>query len=122
MEFDPHFLHQILLRIGRQMRCPQCTEHVAVELANIRMTGDDFLLMQMQCHACGAYIVLHASLKGCLQDPEVIGKHGINASSYLCTTEQEIDALRCAIAKSKGSFGSCFKDMPGVMPGDSMIA
>jgi len=64
MEFDPHSLHQIIQRIQQQMRCPQCGEKVPVDFSAVRLTGDDFVLMQLKCGICDAYIVLHASLAG----------------------------------------------------------
>ncbi len=108
MIWDPHTLHLILQRIRQQMRCPQCGGKVPVEFTSVRMTGDDFLLMQLKCEACDAYIVLHASLqsltKGVIEtEPE---KTGVNASTQLCSEGVDVGELRKALASTNGSFGS----------------
>lgn len=110
MEFDPHSLHQIIQRIQQQMRCPQCGEKVPADFTNVRLTGDDFLLLQLRCDTCDAYIVLHAALSGLkglkLQKDE---KDSVmNASSSLCLKDTEIDVLREALVKAGGSFGDLF--------------
>ncbi len=110
MEFDPHTLHQIIQRIKQQMRCPQCGEKVPVDFACVRLTGDDFMLMQLKCEICDAYIVLHASLagiKGAVVDKEEKEKI-LNASSSLCAQDDEVDVLRSTLAKSSGSFEHIF--------------
>jgi hypothetical protein len=111
MEFDPHTLHQILQRIKQQMRCPQCGERVPVEFASVRLTGDDFVLLQLKCETCEAYIVLHASLQGIKPAVAAVteGAHGVNASSTLCLTEGEVEHLRGAIESAGGSFASLFE-------------
>jgi hypothetical protein len=112
MEFDPHTLHQIIQRIQQQMRCPQCGEKVPVDFASVRLTGDDFVLMQLKCDVCDAYIVLHASLAGIKSATvDKDDKNRImNASSSLCLNDDEIDALRAALQKSAGSFEQIFTD------------
>ncbi len=112
MELDPHTLHQIIQRIRRQMRCPQCGEQVTVDFTNIRLTGDDFVLLQLKCTACDAFIVLHASLhglKGVTLEREE-GERIFNASSSLIQKEEEIDLLHDALKKSEGSFEQLFKE------------
>lgn len=112
MEFDPHTLHQIIQRIQQQMRCPQCGEKVPVDFTCVRLTGDDFMLMQLKCDICDAYIVLHASLAGMKgvtlekEDKDRI----FNASSSLCMREDEVDLLRNALTKASGSFEQMFVD------------
>ena len=112
MEFDPHTLHQIIQRIQQQMRCPQCGEKVPADFASVRLTGDDFVLMQLRCDQCDAYIVLHASLQGLKgvklqkEDKERI----MNASSTLCQKDTEIEVLRSAIEGASGSFEEIFVD------------
>lgn len=112
MEFDPHSLHQIIQRIQQQMRCPQCGEKVPVDFASVRLTGDDFVLMQLRCDQCDAYIVLHASLQGLKgiklqkEDKERI----MNASSTLCQKDTEIEILRSALQQAEGSFEEMFVD------------
>lgn len=110
MEFDPHTLHHIVQKIEQQMRCPQCGEKVPVDLASVRLTGDDFLLLQLKCQACDAYIVLHASLQGikALQSEEVA--RITNASSTLCDKAGEVAALQTELEKAGGSFKRLFGD------------
>lgn len=110
MEFDPHSLHQIIQRIQQQMRCPQCGEKVPVDFSAVRLTGDDFVLMQLKCNVCDAYIVLHASLAGVKgvklekEDKEKI----LNASSSLTMQGSEVELLREALQKASGSFEQMF--------------
>lgn len=112
MEFDPHTLHQIIQRIQQQMRCPQCGEKIPVEFASVRLTGDDFVLLQLKCEVCDAYIVLHASLQGMKNHPEAAKEEkesGMNASSTLTLKESDVESLRNAIQGSDGSFEQIFK-------------
>ncbi len=110
MEFDPHSLHQIIQRIRQQMRCPQCGEKVPIEFPSVRLSGDDFLLLQLKCDTCDAYIVLHASLQG-LKDIAIGKEHRgsiVNASSTLCEKDAELDSLREILSKAGGSFEQLF--------------
>ncbi len=111
MEFDPHTLHQILQRIKQQMRCPQCGEKVPVDFAAVRLTGDDFVLLQLKCDVCDAYIVLHASLQGIksASATKTEAASGINASSALCMTDGEVEHLRGELEKAAGSFNMLFE-------------
>lgn len=111
MEFDPHTIHHILQRIRQQMRCPQCGEKVPVEMASVRITGDEFLIMQLKCDACDAYIVLHASLQGLknLATPGAEKDAMQNASSSLSLKEREIESIARALEKSAGSFDALFE-------------
>lgn len=111
MEFDPHTLNQIIQRIQQQMRCPQCGERIPVDFASVRLTGDDFVLLQLKCEVCDAYIVLHASLQG-MKGPQAEKEEkstGMNASSTLTLKEGEVESLRDAIQGSGGSFENLFK-------------
>lgn len=112
MEFDPHTLHQILQRIKQQMRCPQCGEKVPVDFASIRLTNEDFMLLQVRCDMCDAYIVLHASLAG-IKNIKVEKKEEkdrvLNASSTLCQKDNEIDDLRTTLENAGGSFDQLFR-------------
>ena len=112
MEFDPHTLHQIIQRIRQQMRCPQCGEKVPVEFPSVRLTGDDFVLLQLKCDMCDAYIVLHASLQGLksMALPKEETERIMNASSSLCEKDSELAVLRDTLSKSGGSFGDLFID------------
>ncbi len=110
MELDPHTLHLIIQRIRNQMRCPQCGEKIPVDMASVRLTGDDFVLLQLKCPMCDAYIVLHASLdgiKGAKLRKEEQDRIQ-NASSSLCHREEEVDILRQALERADGSFEQLF--------------
>jgi hypothetical protein len=110
MEFDPHTIHHILQRIRQQMRCPQCGEKVPVELGSVRITGDDFLIMQLKCEACDAYVVLHASLQGIkhLSTPGAERDSLQNASSTIRGTDAEVEFIQRALEKASGSFDGLF--------------
>lgn len=110
MELDPHTLAQIIQRIQQQMRCPQCGKKVPIDLTSVRLAGDDFMLLQLKCETCDAFIVLHASLQG----TEVLGiqnvKEGVvNASSALNLREEEVKLLHNALRECGGSFDALFK-------------
>ena len=111
MEFDPHTIHHILQRIRQQMRCPQCGDKVPVEMASVRITGDDFLIMQLKCEACDAYIVLHASLQGIknLSTPAAEKDALKNASSSIKGTDAEVEHLQRALERAAGSFDGLFE-------------
>ncbi len=93
------------------MRCPQCGERVPVDFAAVRLTGDDFVLLQLKCETCDAYIVLHASLQGIKPAVQAVteGAHGVNASSALCLTDDQVNQLRGAIESAGGPFNSLFE-------------
>lgn len=114
MEFDPHTLHLIIQRIRQQMRCPQCGERISVDMASVRMTGDDFVLLQLKCSMCDAYIVLHASLDGMkgTQLRQEERDRIQNASSSLCNKDEEVDVLRKALERAEGSFEQLFVETP----------
>lgn len=109
MELDPHTLQQIIQRIYQQMRCPQCGKRVPVDFASVRMAADDFMLLQLKCETCDAYIVLHASLQGA---EALLKQHKedatVNASSTLHLKENEVAQLREALRQSGGSFQALF--------------
>lgn len=112
MDIDPHSLHQIVQRISQQMRCPQCGKRIPVDMAAVRMTGDDFLLLQLKCSSCDAYIVLHATVAGSKDVTEQktdVQIKGHNVSSCLHLNEQEVASLRGALEQSGGSFVELFK-------------
>ena len=108
MELDPHSLQQIIQRIYQQMRCPQCGKRVPVDFTSVRLASDDFLLLQLKCDTCDAYIVLHASLQGA----EHFMKSNdttVNASSALHLKDDEVATLRQALSLAGGSFEKLFK-------------
>lgn len=92
------------------MRCPQCGEKVPVEMASVRITGDDFLIMQLKCEACEAYIVLHASLQGIknLSTPGAEKDVLKNASSFINGKEIDVQHLQSALERAAGSFDGLF--------------
>ena len=111
MEMDPHTLQQIIQRIYQQMRCPQCGKRVPVDFASLKMASDDFMLMQLKCDTCDAYIVLHASLQGVQKAAPAARNDDVmaNASSTLHLKDDEVAQLREALSQSGGSFESLFK-------------
>lgn len=114
MELDPHTLQQIIRRIEQQMRCPQCGKRVPVDFTSVRMAGDDFMLLQLKCETCDAYIVLHASLQGA-ERLGITSKDDatVNASSALNLKDKEVDMLREALRRSNGSFERLFHSFGG---------
>lgn len=116
MEFDPHTIHHILQRIRQQMRCPQCGEKVPVEVGSVRLTGDDFLIMQLKCDACDAYIVLHASLQG-IKNVAAPGSERDalkNASSSIHGDDAEVERLKRALESAAGSFDKVFEEKKNI--------
>ncbi len=110
---DPHTFQQIIRRIEQQMRCPQCGKNMPVEFPSVRMAAEDFLLLQLKCDTCEAYIVLHASMQGAqivratTQGSEAL----INASSSLQLKDEELLELRKGLESSGGSFERLFQKM-----------
>ncbi|OGJ62105.1 hypothetical protein A3J34_00355 [Candidatus Peribacteria bacterium RIFCSPLOWO2_02_FULL_51_10] len=122
MEFNPHSLNQILTRIRDQMRCPQCGTRVAVDFPSIKLAGDDFMLLQLQCLSCSAFIVLHVNLSipdHAASRPE--RDELLNASSTLSLSEKEMSTLRSGLQTCAGSFEQLFKKYGSNAP-DSRIA
>ena len=113
MELDPHTLQMIIHKIAQQMRCPQCGKRVPIDFTSVRIAGDDFLLLQLRCETCDAYIVLHASLR-VMENAESKESDGtMNVSSSLDLKEGEIDQLREALKQAGGSFEAVFKKFGG---------
>ena len=110
MDCDPHTIHTIIQRIQQQLRCPQCSRRVPVGWQAIRLTGDDFVLLQLRCEACDAYIVLHASYQGARveESPQDAKLRMLNASSLLARSDMEIERIRESLAKADGSFERMF--------------
>jgi hypothetical protein len=110
MDLDPHTLQQIIQRIYQQMRCPQCGKRVPVDFTSVRMAGDDFMLLQLKCETCDAYIVLHASLQGAEQlGVQATKDTTVNASSSLNLKENEVQMLGEALKQAGGSFEKLFQ-------------
>jgi len=116
MEFDPHTIHHILQRIRQQMRCPQCGEKVPVEMGSVRITGDDFLIMQLKCEACDAYVVLHASLQGIknVSSPGAERDALKNASSSIRGDDAEVTFIQRALEHAAGSFDQLFQEKKNI--------
>ncbi len=113
MDFNPHSLHQILVRIREQMRCPQCGTRVQVDFPSIKIAGDDFMLLQLKCESCSAFIVLHVNLTEKAKVIDTIVDDGRkNASSQLTLDEDEMATLQKALTAYDGSFEKMFKEMP----------
>lgn len=110
MDFNPHSLHQILLRIREQMRCPQCGTRVQVDFPSIKIAGDDFMLLQLKCESCSAFIVLHVNLTDKMKEAGISVESGKkNASSQLILDEGEMNTLQNALQAYEGSFEKLFK-------------
>lgn len=110
MDFNPHSLHQILTRIRDQMRCPQCGTKVEVDFPSIKVAGDSFMLLQLKCQSCAAFIVLHVNLTGQKEEDVVEQQQKMyNASSSLSLSKDEMTTLRTALGKYDGSFEKMFK-------------
>lgn len=111
MEVNPHSLHQILTRIREQMRCPQCGTNISVDFPSVKMTGEDFMLLQLKCESCSAFIVLHVHMT----EQEKAQAHSknamLNASSTLSLSEDEMKTLRSALTSYDGSFEKLFGTM-----------
>lgn len=112
MDFNPHSLHQILTRIREQMRCPQCGTRVPVDFPAIKIAGDSFMLLQLKCESCTAFIVLHVNLAEQAQAQELTDEQNalLNASSTLTLSEDEMKTLRSALGAYDGSFQNLFKE------------
>jgi len=108
MDLDPHTLQQIIQRIYQQMRCPQCGKRVPVDFTSVRMAADDFLLLQLRCETCDAYIVLHATLQG-VDHLKTVEEGMQNVSSSLHLSDDEVKMLHQALQKSGGSFQKLFQ-------------
>lgn len=122
MELDPHTLQLIIHKIAQQMRCPQCGKRIPIDFTSVRIAGDDFLLLQLRCETCDAYIVLHASLR-VIENAESKASDGtMNVSSSLNLKEAEIDQLREALRQAGGSFESVFKKYGASDEGKTEIA
>jgi uncharacterized Zn finger protein len=113
MEVNPHSLHQILSRIREQMRCPQCGTHISVDFLSVKMTGDDFMLLQLKCESCTSFIVLHVNLTEQDAGDTVLDQRKalLNASSTLSISEDEMKTLHAALKSYDGSFEKLFGTM-----------
>jgi transcription elongation factor Elf1 len=113
MDFDPHILQQLVQKIHQQVRCPQCGKQIPVDVSSVRVASDDFILMQLLCDTCQAYIVLHATVNGVehLGAQELEKQLLSNVSTMLCEGEEERDHLRDELEKAGGSFEKIFKQL-----------
>ena len=113
MNHNPHTLNQILVRIREQMRCPQCGTKVQVDFPSIKLAGDSFLLLQLKCGSCNAFIVLHVNLTDATNAtiPPDAKQAMLNSSSSLTLDENEMKTLRNALEHAGGSFEKLFEQM-----------
>lgn len=112
MDCNPHALHQILLRIREQMRCPQCGTKVSVDFPAIKMAGEEYVLLQLKCASCKACIVLHVSMTEVKYALAADHDGCRNASSAMHFDENEVMVLRAELERSGGSFASLFQSTP----------
>lgn len=110
MDYDPHTIHTIIQHIQQQLRCPQCSRKIPVDWQAIRLTGDDFVLLQLRCDACDAYIVLHAVCQGARggEAPQDAKLRMLNASSLLARSDIEVERIRESLTQADGSFERMF--------------
>jgi hypothetical protein len=109
MDFNPHSLHQILTRIREQMRCPQCGTRVDVDFPSIKLASDEFMLLQLKCESCSAFIVLQVNLTQRSEEKSVVKpQEFLNASSTLSLSDSEMQTLRSALDACDGSFQKLF--------------
>jgi len=111
MDFNPHSLNQILIRIREQMRCPQCGSGVSVDFPSIKLAGENFMILELKCEACMSFIVLHVNLleKGKEEPKNADIVRSMNASSTVALNESEMKTLRTALKKYDGSFEKMFQ-------------
>lgn len=112
MDFNPHALHQILTRIHEQMRCPQCGTRIPVDFPAVKLAGDGYMLLQLKCMSCTAFIVLHVNLAQEIVEAVLTNEQHslLNASSTLTLSEDEMKTLRSALHAYDGSFQNLFKE------------
>jgi hypothetical protein len=120
MEVNPHTLNQILNRIREQMRCPQCGTKIKVDFPSVKIAGDDFMLLQLKCESCTAFIVLHVNLRGQTAGAGNLPFNStMNVSSTLSLSEEEMSTLRKALASYDGSFEKMFQENGKIDPTSS---
>ncbi|MEQ1849683.1 MAG: hypothetical protein ABL890_03785 [Candidatus Peribacteraceae bacterium] len=111
MEFNPHSLNQILLRIRDQMRCPQCGTGVQVDFPAIKLASDNFMILELKCDACMSFIVLHVNMLGKNTDDMSNSELflGESAMPSMTLSEDEMGTLRSALQSYEGSFEKMFQ-------------
>lgn len=92
------------------MRCPQCGTRVEVDFPSIRVAGGDFMLLQLKCQSCAAFIVLHVNLTEKTVASTQQAQPMMNASSTLTLSDDDMKTLRSALQASDGSFEKLFSD------------
>jgi hypothetical protein len=108
MDLTPHALNTILETVRDQVRCPQCGSRIPIEFSSVKVTGDDFILLEIKCASCSAFMVLQINTKvGALA--EVTTSPSLsNISSTLTMSEADLAALKQSLAESGGSFEKMF--------------
>jgi hypothetical protein len=108
MDLTPHALNSILETVRDQVRCPQCGSHIPVDFHSVKVTGDDFMLLEIKCGSCTSFMVLQINTKiGALADAASVPSFA-NASSSLTLTEADLSSLKKAIADGEGNFEKLF--------------
>jgi len=110
VDLDPHTLQQILEKVRQQLRCPQCGKKVPIKFSSLKFVGDRFVVFQIKCDTCDAFIMLHATVAG-MSVPETGPDGAKNLSSSLNLDPKEMVVLRKAISQSDGSFSAIFKGL-----------
>lgn len=110
MDIDPHTLQEILSKVREQLRCPQCRKPMdALSLGSLKVVGGGFAVLQGQCSACSAHVMLHAAVaqapREIAVDPAQVGK---NASSRLSIESDDLRAIGTSLQKADGSFAKIF--------------
>ena len=110
------------MKVREQLKCPQCRKRVEVDMDSLKVLGDDFAVLQLQCSTCDAYVMLYATIatKGEAAgeitlgvDPEAIPEElgTENVSTKLMTDADEITKLRSSLQAAKGSFTEIFGEV-----------
>lgn len=78
-----------------------------VNLESLKVLGGGVAVMQMQCTACDAHIMLHTSIS--ISKESMAGDVTKNASSRLTVDIDEIKTIKEGIKKAEGSFSKMFE-------------
>lgn len=110
VDLDPHTLQQILEKVRQQLRCPQCGKKVPIEFSSLKFVGDRFVVFQLKCETCDAFIMLHATVAG-IPIPDIGSNGKKNVSSSFELEQGEMEVLRKALEESGGSFSTLFRNV-----------
>ncbi len=108
MDLTPHALNTILETVRDQVRCPQCGSRIPINFQSVKVTGDDFMILEIKCGSCSAFMVLQINTKaGALADVTNVPSF-TNVSSTLTVAEADLTALKESLKESGGSFEKMF--------------